>query len=145
MLRYISMVNSNLKNEIPLKIIIYSSVFFVFILAVFALIFFLNLGPISLLLGWIFGFAISIFNFLLIILQANRLKTAIKFGAQPSLGRGYLFFRLGLFSLGFIISATFKIDGQELFNIFSVFFGYISISLIIFLFGGYMPLKMKKI
>jgi hypothetical protein len=132
-------------RQLPFIIIINSFVLFFVISVILFSLYYLLITPFSWFLGWILGFLISLINFLLIILQTNRIENAVKYGLKPNLGSGYLFFRFLLFTLGFIISATLKINNQEIFNIFSVFAGYLSVSLIIYMFGGSVPYRFKKV
>jgi hypothetical protein len=91
----------------------------------------------SLLWGWLLGAVINMINYGLIFVQANRLQLSIANQLPTTTRSGYMVGRLLLSSLGFLMAVLIKgSEGQEIFNIFSVFAAYLVISIVIFITGA---------
>jgi hypothetical protein len=87
--------------KIPSKILIYSTVIYSIVFAVFFNAFLLNLIPVSWSLGWLLGAIIASFNYGTIIFQATRLKARIDAKiTTPYRGSGYALARLVFSALG---------------------------------------------
>jgi uncharacterized membrane protein YGL010W len=108
----------------------------VFLLPIFSLGF-------DILFGWLLGAVINLINYFLIFVQARRLQLKVENKLGLTTRSGYMFLRMGLSTLGFMISVLILDDsGKAIFNIFSVFAAYLVISVVIFITGA--SLKVKK-
>jgi hypothetical protein len=93
--------------------------------------------PYSILWGWLLGTVINMINYGLIFVQANRLQLSIENQLPTKTRSGYMVGRLLLSSIGFLMAVLIKgSEGQEIFNIFSVFAAYLVISIVIFITGA---------
>jgi hypothetical protein len=136
MVFYLGMENANSVRQLPLKILGISLIVFLLGAILLFIGFFLSLNSISWPLGWVLGSLIGSINYGFIIFQANRLTLAAKYKMRAGASPLYMVSRLGLFALGLLASVYIKLDGVELFNIFTIFLAYLVISGIIFLTGA---------
>jgi hypothetical protein len=108
----------------------------VFLLPIFSLGF-------DILFGWLLGAVINLINYFLIFVQARRLQLKVVNQLNPTTRSGYMFLRMGLSTVGFMIAVLIKDSaGNDIFNLFSVFAAYLVISVVIFITGA--SLKVKK-
>jgi hypothetical protein len=108
----------------------------VFLLPIFSLGF-------DILFGWLLGAVINLINYFLIFVQARRLQLKVVNQLNPTTRSGYMFLRMGLSTVGFMIAVLIKdSSGNDIFNLFSVFAAYLVISVVIFITGA--SLKVKK-
>ena len=97
----------------------------------------------DILFGWILGALINLLNYFLIFVQARRLQLKVTNNLNPSTRSGYMFLRLALSAVGFMIAVLVEdSSGHPIFNLFSVFAAYLVISVVIFITGA--SLKVKK-
>lgn len=131
-------------TQLPKKILLYSaSVYGVIFLFMMSGSFFFSL-PFSLAWGWLLGAVIASINYGSIILQASRLQARIEANiTTPYYGQGYALARLALSASGMLLAVFIQPNGNEIFNLFSVFAAYLVISLVIYITGAH--LKTKKV
>jgi hypothetical protein len=97
----------------------------------------------DILFGWILGALINLLNYFLIFVQARRLQLKVTNNLNPSTRSGYMFLRMALSTVGFVIAVLVEdSSGNPIFNLFSVFAAYLVISVVIFITGA--SLKVKK-
>jgi len=123
--------------KLPIKVILYSGLLYLFVFFVFLLLSFFFDVPFSLAWGWILGAFISNLTYGLIMLQASRLQARVQAKiTTPYRGQGYTMARYALSGAGMLLSVFVKINDQEVFNLFTVFAAYLVISIVIYVSGA---------
>lgn len=133
-------------QKLPLLVLLYSVIIY---LVVFGLLIggsLLFSFSISLAWGWIFGAVITVLNYGTIILQANRLQARVAAKiTTPYRSQGYALLRLVLSGVGMLVAALWKIDNQEVLNLFSLFASYLLISGVIYVSGAQFRIAKAKV
>lgn len=124
-------------TRLPTKILTLSVIICSGIAVILFTLFFLDIIPLSIVLGWILGAVITVINYSSIIFQASRLKARIKANIKtPYTGRGYALARFVLSGLGMLICVLATSNNQEIFNLFSLFAAYLVIPGVIYITGA---------
>lgn len=130
------MDKANSIRQLPFNIL--AKAFYVFLLVgvILFTLFFIEIIPLSWPLGWILGSVIGSINYVLIIVQANRLTLGVQQKIRAGVSPMYMMSRFSLFAIGLLASVFIKLNNVELFNIFTIFVAYLVISSIIFITGA---------